>query len=192
MPRKVVFDIETRNFFHDVGSNDPVALDISIVAIHDSKTNTYTSYAQEEFDDLWPIIEHTDILIGYNSDHFDIPLLNKYYVGDLTAIKSIDLMKEVYNVLGRRLKLDNIAQTTLGEGKSGHGLQAGEWWKKGEVEKIRKYCIDDVRITKELYDYALQNSELKYSDGPDIKTVSLDTSEWEETSGHARTHTLGF
>ena len=34
-----------------------------------------------------------------------------------TKIKSVDLLKEVRNVLGRRLKLDNLAEATLGEKK---------------------------------------------------------------------------
>ena len=102
--RKIFFDIETRNVFEDVGSNNSADLDISIVAIYDSKTDTYQSFTQEQFNKLWPIIEQADMLIGYNSDHFDIPLLNKYYPGDLTKIKSLDIMKEIRAVLGRRIK----------------------------------------------------------------------------------------
>ena len=45
--------------------------------------------------------EQADILVRIrNGDHFDIPLLNKYYPGDLTKLKSVDLMKEMAKVLG--------------------------------------------------------------------------------------------
>ena len=101
--RKVVFDIETKNLFEEVGSNDPTDLDISVVAIYDSETDTYQSFTQDQFSKLWPILEKADMLIGYNSDHFDIPLLNKYYPGDLTKIKSLDIMKEIRATLGRRI-----------------------------------------------------------------------------------------
>jgi len=138
--RKITFDIETRNIFSDVGKNDPTLLDISIVGVHDSKTDTYTSYTEEELHILWPLIERADMLIGYNSDHFDIPLLNKYYEGDLTKMRSLDIMKEMYGVMGRRIKLDNVAQTTLGVAKTADGLQAYRWWKEGNVEAIRDYC----------------------------------------------------
>jgi DNA polymerase elongation subunit (family B) len=90
--RKVVFDIETKNIFQDVGKNDPTLLDLSVVCIYDSETNAYTCYEESQLKDLWPILEKTDLLIGYNSDHFDIPLLNKYYPGDLTKIKSLGIM----------------------------------------------------------------------------------------------------
>lgn len=190
--RKVVFDIETKNIFQDVGKNDPTLLDISVVGVYDSETNKYTTYLEEEFNQLWPILEKADILIGYNSDHFDIPLLNKYYPGDLTQIKSIDLLKEIKNVIGRRLKLDHIAEGTLGINKSGHGLQAITWWKQGEIEKIKEYCLDDVKITKKLYDYAMKYGKLKYKDGGKSVSIPLDTLLWEEIEDSSMTHTLPF
>lgn len=190
--RAITFDIETQNFFTDVGKNDPTLLDIALLAIHDSETGEFSSYLHDELDSLWPILERADALIGYNSDHFDIPLLNKYYSGDLTQIKSIDLMKEVQNVLGRRLKLDNLAQATLGEAKSAHGALGVQWWREGKIEKVREYCIQDVNVTRKLYDHALAYGILKYKDGNQTREVQLDTSNWEKSDGSALTHTLGF
>ncbi|MCK4386937.1 MAG: hypothetical protein KAV41_02545, partial [Candidatus Pacebacteria bacterium] len=112
--------------------------------------------------------------------------------GDLTTIKSLDILKEIKNAIGHRLKLDNVANATLGEGKSGNGLEAITWWKTGEIEKIRKYCLDDVRITKELYEYALKNKKLKYKDGFDIKDIILNTTNWETAKNNSITHTLPF
>lgn len=162
--RTVVFDIETANWMNDIGSSNPADLTIALVCIHDSETNTYSSYLEHELHQLWNILERTDILVGYNSDHFDIPLLNKYYPGDLTKIKSLDLMKEVHTSLGRRLKLDAIAEATLGENKSGNGAQSLQWWRAGEVEKVRAYCLKDVEITKNIFDYALKNNSIKYKE----------------------------
>ena len=178
--RKITFDIETKNTFEDIGENTPEKLDISIVCIHDSETDFYDSFLEDDFDRLWPILEKADMLIGYNSDHFDIPLLNKHYLGNLNKIKSLDILKEIYKSSGRRMKLDNVAETTLGEGKSGHGLEAVTWWKTGEIDKIRQYCLDDVRITKAVYDYAMKNSLLKFKDQGVIKEIKLDTSSWEK------------
>src|SRR3989338_413577 len=110
--RTVVFDIETSNWITDTGSNDPADLSIAIVCVHDSETDSYSSYLESELPKLWEILERTDILIGYNSNHFDIPLLNKYYPGNLPKIKSLDLLGEVKKALGRRLKLDSLAEAT--------------------------------------------------------------------------------
>ncbi len=203
--RKITFDVETKNTFQDAGSNDPVDLDISVVCIHDSAKGdgpeAYSSFLEADFPKLWPILEQADMLITFNGDHFDIPLLNKYYSGDLSKIKSLDLLVEVRNVLGRRIKLDSIAEATLGVKKSGHGLDAITWWNSGEIDKIIKYCIDDVKITKDIYDYALKNGHLKYKDftatGPNgergaLRDIKLDTKHWEKKNEHSMTFTLPF
>ncbi len=191
--RKIIFDIETRNLFQDVGSNDAKDLDISVVCVYDSETDAYTSYLQEDLPKLWPIIEKADMLITFNGDHFDIPLLGKYYNGDLTKIKSLDLMVEVKKVLGHRIKLDTIAEATLGRNKIGHGLEAIAWWNEGKIDQIIKYCIEDVRITKDVYDYAMKNNVLKYKDMGVIKDIKLDTKDWEKKAEvGAMTFSLGF
>ncbi|QQR82670.1 ribonuclease H-like domain-containing protein [Candidatus Campbellbacteria bacterium] len=190
--KKVVFDIETRNIFDDVGKNDPALLDISIVGVYDYETDTYTSYAQEEFPALWALLERADVLIGFNSDHFDIPLLNKYFPGELTALKSIDIMTSIKDALGRRLSLNNVAGATLGLKKSADGLQAYQWWKEGRVQEIRDYCLQDVKVTKDLYEHIVAHKKIKYRDGQDLKELTLDTSEWDKGGDHALTYSLGF
>jgi len=190
--RKIVFDIETTNFFTDTGSNDPASLTLACVCIHDSNTDAYTSYFEEDLPKLWPIIEKADLLIGYNSDHFDIPLLNKYYPGDLTAIKSVDLMKEIKKPLGRRIKLDHVASATIGDHKIADGKLANVWWRQGEKQKVVDYCLDDVRITKAIYDHALKHGKVKYPDGKMIRELMLDTSHWERKNEAVLTHTLPF
>lgn len=191
--REITFDIETANVLPTFARQDVTRLDLAVVAIHDSETDTFTSYSQEELPQLWPILEKADTLIGFNSDSFDIPLLNKYYPSDLTKIHSVDLMVEVQKVLGRRIRLQSIAEATLKVGKSADGLQSVKWWQEGLYDKVREYCIQDVRITRKLYDYALEHGALKFKDLKDIRDVKLDTRKWQEPPGPpAFTHTLGL
>ena len=185
--RKVVFDIETKNFFNEIER-----IDLSLVAIYDSETDRYISYLEEELKDLWPILERADLLIGFNSEHFDIPILNKYYPGDLTKIKNLDLLKEIKSAYGRRMKLDQLAEGTLGKHKSGHGADALKWWKSGEIEKIREYCIEDVKITKELYDYAVANQKIIFKEGSQLKEIKLNTSGWEKQTENKLTFSMPF
>lgn len=190
---KIVFDIETSNIFQEVGSNNPADLSISVVGLYEYKNDKYSTFLVPEFAELWPIFEDADMLITFNGDHFDIPLLNKYYSGDLSKIKSLDILREMQKVAGRRMKLDQIAEGTLGTNKSGHGLDAIKWWRDGEVEKVKKYCLDDVRITKDVYEYALKNNKLIFKEGPNLNEVKLDTSEWETLpSPTSLNHTLPF
>lgn len=187
--RKIVFDIETDGLITTLNGVQTFP-NIYVVSIHDSETDKYSSYFQEQLKDLWPILEKADLLIGYNTDGFDIPILNHYYSGDLTKIASLDLLAEIKKSLGRRLKLDGVAEATLGQGKTGNGLEAMTWWKQGLKDKVKEYCEADVKITKDIYDYALKNGVLKYKDGGVIKDIKLDTSNWDKKSDAAITHTL--
>jgi DEAD/DEAH box helicase domain-containing protein len=188
--RAITFDIETRTASPLRGRLDTNLMELIVVGVHDSETDEYRSYTKEELPSLWPVIERADLLIGYNSDYFDIPLLNRYYPGDLSRIRSLDLMQEVYKALGRRLRLQSLAEATLGRGKTGEGAMAGIWWDQGLHDKVKDYCIEDVRLTRELYDYALANGKLKYKDLNQLREIKLDTSKWTTGSPSVLTHTL--
>lgn len=190
--RVVTFDIESISDSMIRGHIDVNEQELTVVGIHDSETGAYSSYFKEDLPRLWSILERTDMLIGFNSDSFDIPLLNRYYPGNLSHIRSLDLLSEVHKVLGRRIRLQSLAEATLGRGKSGDGLKAGEWWKEGKRDKVAQYCIEDVRLTRELYDYALANGVLKYKDLRDIRDIKIDTSPWGPTAtiSPAMTHAL--
>src|SRR3989338_11644418 len=176
--RAITFDIESISDSVVRGHIDVNEQELTVVGIHDSETGEYSSYFKEDLPKLWPILERADMLIGFNSDTFDIPLLNRYYPGNLSHIRSLDLLSEVQKVLGRRIRLQSLAEATLGRGKKGDGLKAVEWWQRGEVGKVREYCLEDVRLTKELYDYALAHGALKYKDLRETRDIKLDTSRW--------------
>ncbi len=190
--RVVTFDIETANWMNETGSYDPSALTIAVVGIHDSETGIYECFEERDLPRLWPILERTDILVGYNSDHFDIPLLHKYYPGDLNRIKSLDVMKEIYEAGGRRLRLDAVAEGTLGTKKTADGMQSLQWWRAGEVEKVKAYCLKDVEITRGIFDHALAHGVLKYKELGKVREIKLDTSKWLQPASSGMTFSLGF
>lgn len=190
--RVITFDIESISDSVVRGHIDVNEQELTVVGIHDSETGEYSSYFKEDLYKLWPIFERADMLIGFNSDAFDIPLLNRYYPGDLSRMRSLDLMVEVQKILGRRVRLQALAEATLKKSKKGDGVKAGEWWKEGERDKVAEYCIEDVRLTRELYDYALAHGVLKYKDLRDIRDIKIDTSLWNGSSAlmPAMTHAL--
>src|SRR3989338_3656429 len=176
--RAITFDIESISDSCGRGHIDVNEQELTVVAIHDSDTDDYSSYLRDELHKLWPILEGADMLIGFNSDTFDIPLLNRYYPGDLSHMRSLDLLSEVAAVFGRRIRLESLAQATLGKGKSGDGVQAQDWWREGKFDKVKEYCIEDVRLTRALYDYALAHGVLKYKDLRETRDIKLDTTHW--------------
>ena len=192
--RAITFDIESVSDSTVRGHIDVSEQELTVVAIHDSLTGDYAAYFKEDLPRLWPILERADMLIGFNSDTFDIPLLNRYYPGNLTHLRSLDLLSEVQKVLGRRIRLQSLAEATLGRGKSSDGLKAGQWWREGKKDEVAAYCIEDVRLTRELYDYALAHGMLKYKDLRDIRDIRLDTSRWSDESAEmpSLTHALSL
>jgi DEAD/DEAH box helicase domain-containing protein len=175
MQNEVVFDIETQNTFDDINSRDRSQFKISVIGVYFYENNEYRAFEEHEFAELWPRLERADRLIGFNSKSFDLPIMNNYYPGDFLTFPNLDILEEIQKALGFRLKLDHVAEATIGHGKTGHGLQAIEWWKKGEKEKVKQYCLDDVRVTKAIYEYGLKYNALAYLDrSGERKAIPVD------------------
>ncbi|PJE76579.1 hypothetical protein COV05_04395 [Candidatus Uhrbacteria bacterium CG10_big_fil_rev_8_21_14_0_10_48_16] len=160
MSKEVVYDIETQT----AAGSDLRQMKISVVGVYYYETDEYLCYEEKDFPQLWKRLEQSDRLIGYNSRFFDTPILNNYYPGDLNAFAQLDMLEQIHKSLGFRLKLDDVAAATVGHRKSGHGLQAVEWWKQGEIQKIKDYCLQDVKVTKAVYEYGLKYGALAYED----------------------------
>lgn len=160
MSKEVVLDIETDGL---IGANG-VMPKITLIGVYYYETDEYASYLEHELPNLWPRLERADRIIGYNTKGFDYPVMNSYYPGDFLTFPSLDLLEVITASLGFRLKLDAVAQATLGIGKSGSGLQALEYFRKGEFDKLRDYCLQDVKVTKEVYDYGREHGEVHFLD----------------------------
>ncbi len=157
MSQEIVFDIETIGDIRDL-----TTMKITVVSIYEYSSNSYRSFEESELGMLWPILEKSSRLIGYNSAHFDLPVLGRYYTGDLTKFPHLDLLQVIKTSTGKRFKLDDLAKATLQMQKSGDGLQAQEWFKEGKMDLIKQYCEQDVKVTKELYEYGKKNRMLYY------------------------------
>ena len=92
---------------------------------------------------------------------------------DIFKVPYLDLLEEIEKVLHHRIKLDLVAQGTLGSGKTGSGLEALLFYKNGRMDLLKKYCLDDVKITKQVYDYAMRNNKLLYKDFFKTKEIPL-------------------
>ncbi|MBI2038277.1 MAG: ribonuclease H-like domain-containing protein [Candidatus Magasanikbacteria bacterium] len=157
MSNEIIFDIET---IGDITNLD--TMEVTVVSIYEYEHDTYSSFERHELGKLWPILEKSSRLIGYNSEHFDLPILNRYYPGDLMAFPQLDLLVKIKESIGRRLKLNDVAEATLDITKSADGLQAMKWWKEGKIDEIKKYCEQDVKVTKEVYEFGKNNKQLFY------------------------------
>ena len=158
--KEVVLDIETKS----AAGPDLRTLRLSVIGCYFYETDSYEVFEEKDLPQLWTRLEQADRLIGYNTKGFDLPVMNNYYSGNFLDFCNLDLLEEIHKTLGFRLKLDDVAAATIGTRKSGHGLQAVEWWKQGEIDKIKEYCLQDVKVTKGVYEYGLKYGALAYED----------------------------
>jgi DEAD/DEAH box helicase domain-containing protein len=174
MLKKIVLDLETQKSFQDVGGRGKNhLLKVSVACIYDYSTGKYSSYEEHELAKLSPILQTADQIIGYNIKDFDFEVIQPYLNFNIMEVPYLDLLAEIEKVLHHRIKLDIVAQGTLGTGKSGNGLEAILYYQNGRMDLLKKYCLDDVKITKQVYDYVLKNEKLLYKDFFKTKEIAL-------------------
>lgn len=172
MSYPLVLDIETQHAFTEVGY-DHKKLKVSVVGTYDYANQEYKAYFENELGSLFTRMEHASSLIGFNINKFDLPVLSPYYLGNMSQFTTLDILEEVEKELGFRVALDDLSRATLGVKKSGHGLLAIEYFKNGELEKLKNYCLDDVRMTKDLYEYGKNRNLLYFQTSKGIKNIRV-------------------
>jgi len=167
MADKLVLDLETKKTFDQVGGHhNSHQLGVSVCGVYSYELNQYRAFREEEFGDLLKWLTKAELIIGFNSKSFDFTVLQPYFPQTrLGSLPHLDILEEVYRALGFRLKLDSLAQETLGRGKSGDGLDAIRYYQAGDWNSLIKYCLDDVKITRDLYEYGAAHGNLWFSDG---------------------------
>jgi len=180
IPPIIVFDIETQKTFDEVGGFDnKEQLGVSYVGVYSYSQDTFFGFFEDELEKLEKIMEiERPMLIGFNSINFDVPVLQPYFKNlDLSALPHLDILKEIEKDLGHRLKLESVAQGTLFAGKSGNGLDAIKWYREGDYESLAKYCLDGVRVTRDVYEYGKRHGLLYYPSGGDRKPITINWGE---------------
>lgn len=163
---QITLDVETKKTFDQVGGFFPDQLGVSFVGVNVrhqvSEPGEMRSFFEPDLPNLFPLLEKADLLIGYNIDGFDLPALAPYYTGDMNTFPTLDLMMRIKKSCGHRIKLDSVAKESLGEGKIGDGLDAITYYEHGQFEKLEKYCLQDVKVTRDVYDYGLKTGKVKF------------------------------
>lgn len=159
-PNIIVFDIETIGNISTPNFVDE--MQITVVGVYNYAKDEYKTYFLEELSELEADLKQAHLLVGFNNDHFDTPILNKYFNLDLFSIASFDILREFRAKTGKRLGLDAIASMTLGANKSGTGANAMVLYREGKLQELADYCLNDVKLTKEIFEYCLLKKHLIY------------------------------
>jgi len=174
MSDKLVLDLETKKTFEEVGGDfHKDKLEVSVCGVYSYERNQFRAFREEEFAELGEWLKAASLIIGFNSKSFDFAVLQPYFKFKLSKLPHLDVLEEVYHALGHRLKLESLAQATLGEGKSGSGLDAIWYFKNGDWESLIKYCLDDVRVTRDVYEYGKSHGHLWYENLGRRETIPI-------------------
>jgi hypothetical protein len=162
----VYFDLETQRTANDVGGWDrKAAMGMSLGVTYSTAEQRYEIFSEKRVDDLVNRLQRADLVVGYNVIGFDYEVLMGYTINELRSnVPTLDLLLEIEKVAGHRMKLEDVAQGTLGVGKIAEGLDAIRWWREGRMLDIAEYCCFDVKVTRLVHEHGRDQGELFYSD----------------------------
>lgn len=187
----LILDLETKHTFRDF--LQPEKLGVTVVAVYDYGKDQSFVFLEEELNQLFPLIEKSSYLVGYNIRSFDLPVLQPYYPGDFSQMSVFDILEDIKEKIGKRLALNDILQATLGLKKSGHGLMAIDYYKEGKIDELKKYCLDDVMLTKKIFDYGIKHGKIFYLASSGKQVINVDWKKYLEEQNDNDTHlTLPF
>lgn len=171
-------DVETKHLYYEgIESSKTGGLEISFVGGYDSNKDKYYSFWEKDIPRLEKIMKDADRVVGYNIWHFDYAALQPLMDIDLWKIPTLDLMVAMKLAIGFRPKLDDLARANLGKSKIATGVDAVDFWKKGELKKLEEYCLEDVRLTYEIWKLGEENKKIKYYDKDGfLKETKIDWS----------------
>jgi DEAD/DEAH box helicase domain-containing protein len=159
----VYFDLETQNLFEDVGGRDASKLRLACGVTWSTERNDFAVYWEQDAAALIAELKSADRVIGFNIINFDYQVLRPYAPNEnFRALRSTDLLLDIYRMLNFRLSLDTIAKATLGTTKTADGIMSVQWFRNGELEKVAEYCKADVDITRRVYEFGRDNGFVHY------------------------------
>lgn len=167
----LIFDVEiikcipNKNETHNLsnldyceGWHDFENMGISVICAYDYKEATYKTFLQDNLNEFKELANER-ALVGFNSVAFDDKLIQ---ANGINATTTYDLLEEVRLASGqpkqygkgtrRGYSLDALAKANLNTSKTSSGSLAPEMWQQGKFGAVIDYCLQDVVITKKLFD----------------------------------------
>jgi len=170
----VFFDLETQHSSDEVGGWGNIPdMGLSVAVTYNTADDRYHLYTEANVQALIEELQQTDLVVGFNINNFDYRVLTAYTDADLWQLPTLDMLEYLHARLGHRVSLDNLAAANFNRAKTADGLQAIAWWKAGDVLSIIEYCLEDVRLTRALYELGRTRGFLKYPSRGALRQVGV-------------------
>jgi DNA polymerase elongation subunit (family B) len=179
----ITFDIETYDpniTLENINSSpmggriDTEKINVSVIGAYVSWIDQYLAFFEEDVVDFMNLMREADLIVGFNHLWFDIPVLKKYSSYDVKTLHCYDIMAEFEKKAGHRIKLDSIAEATLGQNKTDSYSVYRSYHLEGKWAELTDYCMHDVLITEKIFRLVLQDRPIMYKDMMSTRQLVLD------------------
>jgi len=178
----VTLDIETQRWSDEVegGWQNMEGFGLSCAVTH-TKHEGYRHYFEKDVDTLITYLHNADLVVGFNLKSFDYKVLSAYTDRKFTDIPTFDILEEIYQTLGHRVKLAMLALANFDEVRESNLKKSVDWYKQKNMTKVKDYCQQDVLITRRIFLKALEDKQLFWHWHNNPKRVEcLKTDYWAE------------
>lgn len=169
----ITFDIET----YSPGNLDKIDTNefrASVIGAYVSWIDEYLAFMEDEAKDFIDLMKEADLIVGYNHLWFDLPVLQKYSDYNLLDLPSYDIMVEAEKKIGFKLKLDDLCKANLGTQKTDSYEVYKHYYAEKKWAPLIDYCMNDVKLTNELFIRIVNEGKLIYNDLLDTKEIHFD------------------
>lgn len=165
MANMLFLDLETQKTTDDVGGWEHAAdMLVAVAVTFNTADERFHIYEEKDLPFLFDKLAEADLVVGYNIKKFDYSVLSRYAPANFSFPPTLDMMEDVGREAGHPVKMDNLAKTTLGVAKIGTGLEAVRLFQDGSMYELVDYCVQDVRITRDLYLHGLRNGNISFTE----------------------------
>jgi hypothetical protein len=182
----ITFDIETYSP-GKLTHIDTKEFRVSVTGAYFSWLDKYIAFFEEDTKDFLALLLEADVVVGFNHIWFDLAVLQKYSHIDLPQFtNNYDIMLEVEKKLGFKVKLNDLLKANMdGDLKTDSYAQYKDYYWDGKWFELVDYCMNDVRLTNELFLKILAGETLKYNDLTGVKefVLELPTNEKKKRTG---------
>ncbi|WP_157832906.1 ribonuclease H-like domain-containing protein [Thiolinea disciformis] len=158
------------------GWKDFKNMGISVIGMYDYLDDRYRIFCQDNFQAFAERLDSARIVVDFNGYNFDKPLMEASGIpsllleglDELEFPYHYDILREIWKADGNDpdifdknthsgYGLDACAKANFDIKKTGHGAQAPIDWQEGRIGNVIDYCLNDVIITKRLFDRILKD-----------------------------------
>jgi DNA polymerase elongation subunit (family B) len=178
----ITFDIETYSP-SNLDRIDTKEFRCSVCGVYISWLNDgkgeYIAFLEDNIKEFLELLKHADLIIGYNHIWFDLPVLQKYADFDLLKLPCYDIMLKVEQKIGTKLRLNDLCKANFdGDLKTDSYSVYRHYHRDGKWLELIDYCMNDVRLTEQLFQQILKTKKLTYYDLHIQKEIILDEVEF--------------